>query len=122
MKKEYKVIFIIMTLFVGLSVVKAADPVIPEGTLSSCTEILGSNLTAIVRVSITILEIVGAILAIVKGMMVLIPPILAKDADALKKASKTLTNMAIILVIIFIFRPLIRFIGSLLEFDISCIF
>ena len=55
-------------------------------------------------------------------MMVLIPPILAKDADALKKASKTLTHMAIILVVIFLFKPLLRFIGSILDFDVSCIF
>ncbi len=122
MKKEYKFIFLIMMFFIGLSVIKADAPSIPEGTLSNCNEILGANLTAIVKASITILEILGAIIAIVKGMMTLIPPILAKDADALQKASKTLVNMAIILVVIFIFKPLLRFIGSLLEFDISCIF
>lgn len=122
MKKEYKFIFLIMMFFIGLSVIKADAPSIPEGTLSNCNEILGANLTAIVKASITILEILGAIIAIVKGMMTLIPPIIAKDADALQKASKTLVNMAIILVVIFIFKPLLRFIGSLLEFDISCIF
>lgn len=94
---------------------------IPEGDISSCADLLGPNLTAIVRVSITILQIVGAIIAIVKGMMALIPPILAKDADALKKASNILVKMAIILVVIFLLRPLLRFIGSLLDFDISCI-
>ena len=103
MKKEYKFIFLIMIFFIGLSIIKADAPSIPEGTLSNCNEILGANLTAIVKASITILEILGAIIAIVKGMMTLIPPILAKDADALQKASKTLVNMAIILVVIFIF-------------------
>ena len=97
------------------------DPVIPEGNLSKCSDILGSNLTAVVKAGITIIQIIGAIIAIVKGMMTLIPPILAKDADALKKASKTLVSMAIILVVIFLFRPLLRFLGNILDFDISCI-
>ena len=95
---------------------------IPEGDISSCVDLLGPNLTALVKVAITILQIVGAIIAIVKGMMTLIPPILAKDAEALKKASNVLVKMAIILVVIFLLRPLLRFIGSLLDFDISCIF
>ncbi len=98
-------------------------PEIPteDPSKNTCEQILGENLTAILKVAITIMQIVGAIIAIVKGMMTLIPPILAKDADALKKASKTLVTMAIILVIIFLFRPLLRFLGNLLDFDISCI-
>lgn len=95
-------------------------PDIPDGGLSSCSEILGSNLTKVVKAGITIIQIAGAIIALVKGMMTLIPPILAKDADALKKAGKTLVTMAIILVAIFLFRPLLRFIGNVAGFDASC--
>ncbi len=99
-----------------------SDPKLPEeGKISECKEILGENLAAIVKVSITILQIVAAIIAIVKGMMVLIPPILAKDADALKKAGSTLAKMAIVLVIIFLFKPLLTFLGDILDFDTSCI-
>ena len=125
MKRKYLKIILFIVLLIGTTLVRADgfdDPVLPSGDISTCGEILGPNLTAIVKASITILQIAGAIIAIVKGMMILIPPILAKDADALKKASKKLVNMAIILVIIFIFRPILRFIGSLLDFDISCIF
>ena len=124
MKRKYIKIILFVVLLIGYTFVRADgfdDPVIPSGEISSCSEILGPNLTAIVKVSITILQIVGAIIAIVKGMMVLIPPILAKDADALKKSSKTLVNMAIILIIIFLFRPILKFIGNLLDFDTSCI-
>ena len=101
----------------------APDVKLPDAdpSMTGCTRILGPNLTAIVKASITILQIVGAIIAIVKGMMTLIPPILAKDADALKKASKTLTTMAIILVVIFLFKPILTFIGNILDFDTSCI-
>jgi len=99
------------------------DPEIPteDPGLTECKKILGPNLSAIVKVSITILQIVGAIIAIVKGMMTLIPPVLAHDADALKKASNILVKMAIILVVIFLMKPLLRFIGNLLDFDISCL-
>ena len=109
------------TVYTPGTAAEIKDPEIPEGNISSCSELLGSNLTAIVKVSITILQIAGAIIAIIKGMMILIPPILAKDADALKKVSKKLIAMAIILVVIFLFRPLLQFIGNILDFDTSCI-
>ena len=94
---------------------------IPAGNLSSCVDLLGPNLTAVVKATFTILQIVAAIIAVVKGMMTLIPPILAKDADALKKAGVTLAKMAAVLIIIFLLRPLLHFLGSVLDFDVSCL-
>ena len=104
--------------------VKLDVPTIPgsnDNSKKECSKVLGKNFTQIVKTSIVIIQVVAAIIAIVKGMMVLIPPILSKDSDALKKAFKTLTTMAIILVIIFLFKPLLRFIGNILDFDLSCI-
>ena len=75
-------------------------PEVPGPT--TCSNLLGPNLVKVVKAAIRIIQIVGAIIAIVKGMMILIPPILSKDSDALKKASSTLVTMAIILVIIFL--------------------
>jgi hypothetical protein len=83
---------------------------------------LGKNLTKIVHAFITVIQIIAAIIAIVKGMITLIPPIVAKDADALKKATKVLMDLAIVLIIVLLFRPIIRLMGNILEFDISCIF
>ncbi len=125
MKFNYKKLIVFIVLLCCFTVVHAdnliADPTLPSGNLTECSEILGANLSAIIKVAITVIQIVAAIIAIVKGMMVLIPPILAKDADALKKAGSTLVKMAIILVIIFLFRPLLAFLGDLLDFDTSCI-
>ena len=87
----------------------------------TCEEILGPVLTKIIYSAITILQIVAAIIAIVRGMLILIPPIVSKDADALKKASKTLVILGIILMAAIAFRPIIRLFGSLLGYDISCI-
>jgi hypothetical protein len=91
------------------------------GDVKDCKDILGTNLTKIVRAFITIIQIAAAIIAIVKGMMILIPPIIAKDADALKKASSTLIILGIVLIIVLLFRPLVLFLGKILELDISCL-
>ena len=87
----------------------------------TCEQILGKVLTKVVKSGITIMQIICALIAIVKGMMILVPAVMAKDADALKKASRTLMMMGIILAIVIIFRPVIRLLGSLLGFDTSCI-
>ena len=92
-----------------------------EPVVGTCKEILGENLTNIVKAGITILQIAGAIIAIVKGMIVLIPAIASKDTDGLKKSQKQLISMAIILVVIFLLKPLISFIGYLFEYDLTCI-
>ena len=78
MKRKYLKIILFIVLLIATTLVRADgfdDPVIPSGDISTCGEILGPNLTAIVKASITILQIAGAIIAIVKGMMILIPPI-----------------------------------------------
>ena len=87
----------------------------------TCTQILGKTLTAVVKGGIIAIQIIAGIIALIKGMTVLIPPLVAKDAEALKKASSTLVKMGIILVLVLIFRPIARFIGTLLDFDITCI-
>ena len=103
------------------------DHVVSDPTLDffggsrTCKQILGDNLTEVVKAGIKIVQIVGAIIAIVRGMMVLLPAIIAHDSDGLKKAAKTLTYMAIILVVIFLFPGLMRLIGKIAGFDISCL-
>ena len=70
---------------------------------------------------ITGLQIVGAILAIVSGMLAMIPAITSNDAGALKKATTKCIYLAIILVAIGLFRPIIRLIGIIGGFDLSCL-
>ena len=99
-------------------------PVIREflfGGYMTCSQILGPNLTKVVHAGIRAMQIVGAILAIVWGMMTLIPAIISKDAEGLKKSEKKLVLMAIILLCIFLLPYLIRWIGNLFDLDVSCI-
>ncbi len=86
----------------------------------NCEEMLGENLTKILKFAIEVLSIVGAIIAIVNAMISLIPALIAKDADALKKAQKKCVNMAIVLVLILLLPTLIIFIGRLFGYDLSC--
>lgn len=87
----------------------------------NCYDLLGKNLTNVLSAGIDLIKIVAAIALIVSGMLDLIPAITSKDADALNKASKKLVKKAIILAIIFILPSLLRLVGNLLGFDISCI-
>ena len=102
------------------STVKVPDP--NFGSLKDCASLLGTNLTKVVKACIKIMQILGAIIAIVMGMIKLLPAIISKDADGLKSASKTLVTMAIILVLIFLLPSLARIIGSIFKFDTTCFF
>lgn len=88
---------------------------------STCYDLLGQNLTKIVNLGITAVRIAGAIIAIVNGMITLIPPIVSKDADALKKAGNKCIRLGIILLAIGVFPTLVTIIGRLFGYDLSCI-
>ena len=104
----------------GKGEIKLQELIIPPEPMT-CQDILKEPLLSIVKGGITILQIVAAIITIVKGMTLFIPAVIAKDADALKKSSKQLAILGVILTLVIIFRPIIRIIGKLLEYDISCI-
>ncbi len=87
-----------------------------------CIEIVGENLSKIIRLSVNILRIAGAIIAIIKGMTLLIPPIMNGDAKALQAAGKKCVKLGIVLLIIGVFPTVIRFIGLVFNYDLSCIF
>jgi len=87
----------------------------------SCREIVGTNVYRLINVAITIFQIVCVIYALVKGMILLIPPIISKDNDALAESSRQLILLALILLAALLFRPIASFIGKLTDFDVSCI-
>ena len=55
-------------------------------------------------------------------MITLIPAVISKDADGLKKAEKKLVTMAIVLAAIGIFPTFVSIIGGIFGFDLTCIF
>lgn len=88
---------------------------------TTCAELLGTNLTKIVNTVLVLFRIAGAILSIVFGMLALIPAVVSKDQDALKKAGKKCVNMGIVLVLILLLPSLLVLIGNLFGYDLSCI-
>ena len=82
---------------------------------------MGPVLTQVIKGGIVIVQIVCAIIAILNGMLILVPAVVTKDADSLKKSSKKLAMLGIILMLVIIFKPLVRMIATLLEYDITCI-
>ncbi|UKI58146.1 MAG: hypothetical protein L6V81_01505 [Clostridium sp.] len=90
-------------------------------TGDSCSAVLGPTLTALVKEAVKWVRIAGAIIAIVNGMLKLIPAIMSKDAEALSKAARTCVTMAIILVFCALFPWLLNLIGSIFKWDVSCI-
>ena len=86
-----------------------------------CSDVLGPTLTALVKEAIKWVRIAGAIIAIVNGMLKLIPAIMSKDAEALNKAFRTCIIMAIVLVFCVLFDWLLGLIGSIFKWDVSCV-
>lgn len=98
-------------------------PDIPiKGNTLNCKELVGENLSKIIKLIITILQIAGAIIAIVNGMILLIPALVSKDAEALKGAEKKCITMAIVLVLIILLPTLLTFLSKIFGYDLSCIF
>ncbi len=87
----------------------------------TCTDVLGETFSALVKEAIKWVRIAGAIIAIVNGMMKLIPAVMSKDAEALNKAIKTCITMAIVLVFCVLFGWLLETLGTLFKWDVSCI-
>lgn len=88
----------------------------------TCEEVVGKNIAKLIKLALSILRIAGAIIAIVNGMMSLIPAVVSKDPEALKKAGNKCLKMGVILLIIGVFPTILRVIGKIFGYDLSCIF
>jgi len=123
MKKFIYILLIGIVLFLFCDVVFAADPNLEFASgASTCTGLLGKNLTSLVRVLIKIVQIAAAVIAVVKGMLILVPAVSDKSGDGLNKALSTLAKLFVILAIIFVIPTIIKVLGSIFGFDISCFF
>lgn len=125
MKKLFKTILVIAIIFTFGIITVYADT--PDNTLEistqnmNCKELLGNNLTLVLNAAIKLIRIIGAALATLLASVTLFKAIGSDNKDALKKAGNTCVKMGIVLIVIGLFPTLIRFIGNLFEFDISCI-
>lgn len=121
-KKIFKVLFmfmLFMPIFVYADTPTLDGPTITDKVIN-CKELLGPNLMKLVSFALDTLRIGASIIAIINGMVILIPALIAKDADALKKSEKKLITLAIVLVLIMLIPTLLIAIGNLFGYDLSC--
>ncbi len=91
------------------------------GESQSCEKVLGSSLKKFLKTLRITMQGVSAGLTIALGMIAFIPAITSGDQNALKKAIDTFVKTLVVLALILLFPTLIRFIGHLCGFDLSCI-
>lgn len=121
-KKIFKVLFmfmLFMPIFVYADTPTLDGPTITDKVIN-CKDLLGPNLMKLVSFVLDTLRIGASIIAIINGMVILIPALIAKDADALKKSEKKLITLAIVLVLIMLIPTLLIAIGNLFGYDLSC--
>ena len=108
-----------MPFFVYATTPTLDGPTIAQDIVN-CKELLGPNLIKIISFIFSTLRVGASIIAIVNAMYILLPAVIAKDADALKKSEKKLITLAIVLVLIMLLPTLIMAIGNLFGYDLSC--
>ena len=88
----------------------------------TCSELMGPNIVKLIHSSISAVRIFSVIAAILNGMIILLPAVISKDADGLKKASKKCVTIAIFLAVIGVFPSIVKIISGIFDFDMSCLF
>lgn len=87
----------------------------------ACEEFLGPNLVKLIKTARIAIQIVSVIITIVFGMMLFVPPIISKDSGALSKAFSKFVTVLIVLAIILVVPTIVKVIGLIAGFDITCI-
>lgn len=130
MKNIKKILLFISILTFNASKVLAETFNISDYTLNdngfgsmgdSCAKIAGPNVIKVIRGSITTVRILAVIIAIANAMFLLLPAVIAKDADALKKATRKCVVIGVVLAIIGIFPSIVSIISRIFDFDLSCL-
>ena len=91
------------------------------GKSANCKKIFGENGYNIVNGLIKIVRILAPIVATLVAMITLIPAITAKDEDKVKAATKKCVTIGIVLLVIEVIPYIVRLIGVIIGFDLSCI-
>lgn len=86
----------------------------------TCEELLGPNLTKVVKAALTLVRIGASIATIVIGMLNFLPALTKGDQGEFNKAVKKCIWLVVVLMLIILIPVLLRTIGNLFNWDISC--
>jgi hypothetical protein len=91
------------------------------GKSANCKKVLGDSGYNLVNGLIKIVRILAPIVATLIAMITLIPAITAKDEDKVKAATKKCVIIGIVLLVIEVIPYIVRLIGVIIGYDLSCI-
>lgn len=91
------------------------------GGSMSCSQLMGSNLLLVIKFSINAIRIIGVIAATVMGMTTFFKALNKGDAGELNKALRKCVWLGMALIVVVMFPTLLKVIGKLFGFDISCL-
>ncbi len=91
------------------------------GKSANCKKVLGDSGYNLVNGLIKIVRILAPIVATLVAMITLIPAITAKDEDKVKAATKKCVTIGIVLLVIEVIPYIVRLIGVIIGYDLSCI-
>lgn len=89
---------------------KPIDPDIVAKTEASCKTLLGEKTLGYLKTGLTLIQIAGAVLAVVLGMSDFMGAVISGDNDANKKASKRLMTRILLAGLLFLIPTLIKFV------------
>lgn len=135
MKKIVIIILMIVSIFAFTYEIKASTNMLdtistlevetPEFDIASgsmsCSQLMGSNLLLVIKFSINAIRIIGVIAATVMGMTTFFKALNKGDAGELNKALKKCVWLGMALIVVVMFPTLLKVIGKLFGFDISCL-
>jgi hypothetical protein len=82
---------------------------------------MGSNLLLVIKFSINAIRIIGVIVATVMGMTTFFKALNKGDAGESNKALRKCVWLGMALIVLVMFPTLLKVIGKLFGFDISCL-
>ena len=91
------------------------------GKKANCKQVLGTNGYRIVNGLISIVRILAPIVAILVAMIDLLPGVTTKDEKKIKESTRKCVTIGIVLLVIEVIPYIVRLIGAIFEFDLTCI-
>lgn len=97
-------------------------PTFDFGTMGqSCKEFFGESGVKLIRTARKAIQYGAIVLTLVLGMVMFIPAIMNKDNEGLSKSLSKFSKLLIILAIILLLPTLVKVIGMIAGFDITCL-
>jgi len=87
----------------------------------SCSEVLGPSLVSFIKTVRVTVQGISTVAALANGMLIFATAVASKDSSAINKSLRKFAKMLVVLALILLLPTLVKFIGKICRFDLSCI-